>query len=422
MIFRDDKTGWDATAIAIALMLLVAPIAMTYHMAHRGQDPAGPDPRYTRGSDMIQFWVGAAVLESGERRLYDADVFARAFESVERANRGFGFGPTYPPPIYQLFDVFEGLGQLRATKLLLWTFLLVCGVANALLLRAAGHGVARGTEVWLLLWAAPAAQLGVSTGQPAALWLASLGLGLALWRAQRDLLAGIALGVLCMKPTLAAPVALALLLAAQWRALAGFVLGGAGVLAASIARDGFGLWASYLEMLTRNPDLPQQLWSSLHRHFSFRSLVATPLAGGEWAAPAGVAGGIAALAFALWLRGKLAPVFARDARSFPAFALLLGACSFATPHLLDYDLVLYFPLMIWAAYWLAEHRARRKGLGLSILVAFYLVPIAYPISEWMHFSLGSLVLLLLLGWSAMEISTSGECGEMKLPPTRLQRS
>jgi hypothetical protein len=45
VIFRDDKTGWDGAAISIAVMLLLAPVALTFHMAHRGDDPAGPDPR-----------------------------------------------------------------------------------------------------------------------------------------------------------------------------------------------------------------------------------------------------------------------------------------------------------------------------------------------------------------------------------------
>ena len=159
-------------------------------------------------------------------------------------------------------------------------------------------------------------------------------------------------------------------------------------------------------MLLRNPDLTQQLWSSLHRHFSFRSLVSVPLAGSGWAAPVGVVGSLAALGLALWFRSKLASALAREPRSFAVFAILLGGCAFATPHLLDYDLVLYFPLMIWVAYRIAEKRARHGGVGLAALFAFYLVPIAYPVSERIDFSVGSLSVLILLGWCASEISNS----------------
>lgn len=409
MFFRDDQIGWDAFAISMAIMFFIAPIIMTVHFAHRGEDPAGPDPLVVRGGDLIQFWTGAAVLDANipSRNLYDREAFRQAYKSVERTDANSRYNPTYPPPIYQGFNALEGLGQIRASKLLLWGFLLAYGLGITLLLRSAGLDLPRGTEGWLLLWAAPASQLGIATGQPAALWLALLGGGLALRQSKRDILAGIVLGILCIKPTVAAPVALALALAAQWRMVGGFVLGGAGVLALSIAADGIEIWAGYVEMLFDTPDLTQRLWFHLNRHVSLRSLVAMPFAGTSWAMPVGVAGGAAAFAFALWLRGKLAPIFARDTHSFPAFALLLGACTFATPHLLDYDLILYYPMMIWAAYQIAEKRAQRARVGIAALIFFYIVPIAYPISEWIHFSVASLALLLLLGWCTAEIDFGG---------------
>ncbi len=386
-------------------MLAIAPIAMTFHMAHGGRDPAGPDPKNPRGGDLIQFWVGAAALNRGTaaRDLYDDEAFARAYETVESGRGRPGFGPSYPPVIYQVFDVFEGLGRVRGSKLLLWGFLLAYAIGSALLLRAAGLDVLRNIEAWLLLFAAPASQLGIATGQPASIWLLLLGGGLVLWRSERSLAAGAVLGVLCVKPTLAAPVAFAFLLAQQWRVLCGFALGGASVLVVSIAVSGAGIWYGYFEMLIENPDLPQRLWFGLERHFSLRSLVAVPFAGSGWAVPVGTAGSIAGVGFAVWLRVRLAPIFARNPQSFPAFALLLAGAAFATPHLLDYDLVLYFPLMIWASYRVAERRAQHMRAGFAILLCFYLVPIAYPVSEQIHFSVGSLVLMVFLGWCTHEV-------------------
>jgi hypothetical protein len=413
VIFRDDKTGWDGAAISIAVMLLLAPVALTFHMAHRGDDPAGPDPRYTRGYDMVQFWVGAAVLESSvpPADLYDADTYARAFDSIVTANVGRGYGPTYPPPIYQAFGAVDGIGQIRATKLLLWLYLLAAGLGIALLLRSAGYQVANGVEVGLLLWSAPAALLGVSTGQSSGFWLAFLAAGFVLWRREKKLLAGVAFSLLCIKPTLAAPVVLALVLASQWRVIAGFVLGGSLLLAFSISIDGVEIWRGYVDMMLRNPDLTQQLWSSLERHFSFRSLVSVPFRETSLAVPVGALGSVAAVMLAIWFRQKLTPTLASAPHSFPALSLLLGACAFATPHLLDYDLVLYFPLMIWASYRIAEKRAHNMGLGIAALSAFYVVPIAYPISARIDFSVGSLVALLLLLWCASEVSQSYSKGD-----------
>ena len=152
--------------------------------------------------------------------------------------------------------------------------------------------------------------------------------------------------------------------------IAGFVLGGSLLLAFSISIDGVEIWRGYVDMMLRNPDLTQQLWSSLERHFSFRSLVSVPFRETSLAVPVGALGSVAAVMLAIWFRQKLTPTLASAPHSFPALSLLLGACAFATPHLLDYDLVLYFPLMIWASYRIAEKRAHNMGLGIAALSAF----------------------------------------------------
>jgi hypothetical protein len=292
---------------------------------------------------------------------------------------------------------------------LLWLSLLAVGLGIALLLRSAGYQVANGVEVGLLLWSAPTALLGVSTGQSSGFWLAFLAAGFVLWRREEKLLAGVAFSLLCIKSTLSAPVVLALVLASQWRVIAGFALGGSLLLAFSISIDGVEIWRGYVDMMLRNPDLTQQLWSSLERQFSFRSLVSVPFRETSLAVPVGALGSAAAVMLAIWFRQKLTPTLASAPHSFPALSLLLGA--FATPHLLDYGLVLYFPLMIWASYRIAEKRAHNMGLGIAALSAFYVVPIAYPISARIDFSVGSLVALLLLLWCASEVSQSYSKGD-----------
>jgi len=405
VFFRAEQEGWNLSARLLAFLLCLGPVIAAGIMAHAGKDPAGPNPQYRRGGDLIQFWGGGALLAEGATpdEFFDTESFRRRLNRVDPARPPPHYTPAYPPPTYQMFRPLGRLDYPLASKILLWGLLLPFGLGCALLVRSAGYRRAPGLEAWLLLWCSPTAQLAISTGQLSGLWVCMLGAGVLLWSRGRRLLGGAVLGLLCLKPTLAAPVVLALALAGQWRALMGFALGGAGLLAASLAVGGEGLWLAYLKVLAEGPGLTQSLWINPARQLTFRTLLAFPFHGSELAVPLGVAGTLAGLSLAVWMRWRVRGLLSEAPNSLAALALLLSASTFASPHVYDYDLGLHFPLLLWAALHLHERKALHPRVGLLLCLGFFLSPLLPRLSRLVDFSVGSLLLLSVLIWAGIEV-------------------
>ena len=86
-------------------------------------------------------------------------------------------------------------------------------------------------------------------GQYSGMYVLSLGLALWLWHRDRVFFAGLALGILWMKPNFAIAIPVVLSWSRSWPALRGFLSGGALAFVASIP-FGLGLWAeAYLNVL-----------------------------------------------------------------------------------------------------------------------------------------------------------------------------
>jgi hypothetical protein len=405
VFFRAEQEAWNPSARLLALVLCLGPVIAAGIMAHAGEDPAGPNPHYRRGGDLIQFWGGGALLAEGAtpEEFFDTESFRRRLNRVDPEHPPPHYTPAYPPPTYQMFRPLGRLDYPLASKILLWGLLLPFGLGCALLVRSAGYRRGPGLEAGLLLWCSPTAQLAISTGQLSGLWVCMLGGGVLLWSRGRRWLGGAVLGLLCMKPTLAAPVVLALALAGQWRALGGFALGGAGLLVWSVAAGGEGLWLAYLKVLAEGPGLTQSLWINPARQFTFRTLLACPFEGSELAVPLGMAGTLAGLSLALWMRWRVRGLLAEAPDSLAALAVLLSASAFASPHVYDYDLGLHFPLLIWAALHVHERKAVHPRAGLLLCIGFFLSPLLLRLSGLLDFSLGSLLLLSVLIWAGMEM-------------------
>jgi hypothetical protein len=258
----------------------------------------------------------------------------------------------------------------------------------------------------MIAFVSPAFLMNSITGQNLGVWLLLLGAGLLLWRRGRPVLAGAVLGLLSVKPSLAGPVALALVLSGQIRTLVGFALGGATLVGVSALIAGTPqLWLDWAELITAGK-LDDMMWSVPHRHFTMRALWVLPTHDTGLEAAAGWAARVAGLGLTAWFAPLAWRASPDDDNATRGFLALLAACLFANPHLIEYDLVVYLPAFGIGALVLLHGRAHRPRLGLLLTLTLFAAALSWPLSKAAAFSVGSVVMLLWLIWLRSELQRS----------------
>ncbi len=378
------------------------------------QSCSPPDVKWHRGralgGDLLSFWAGGAALRSDHPdRLYDRRFTVRFEREIIERKKGYLLA--YPPPVYQAASRLVPLGYPAAARAAMVLMVLLTVVGTAALVRA-GPGLPG--PPWVpgaLIVGSPAGLALVGTGHVGGAWMAALGVGLLLCDRGRPVLGGAALGLLCAKPSIAAPVLAALLLAGRGRASIGFVLGGAGLLLASLLADGVGLWVAWIEMHESTDGFARRMWNFPHRQLTLRSALAM---GVERRSSTAVMLGHVGVGLGALLLGGIAIVArrarggARDrGRDALLFGALLTACLLATPHLFDYDTILHAPAWLASAAWLASGRARRPRLGWTLLVGAWLAPAFSWVALHAQVPVGVALLTGWVVWMGAELSGAG---------------
>lgn len=265
----------------------------------------------------------------------------------------------YPPPFLLLC---LPLGLLP----FLWSLALFLGVTGA----AFAAAIYRATSSRWMVFAAlgmPAVLGSLDAGQNSMMTAAIIGGGLALMD-RRPRLAGLILGLMVIKPQLALAVPFALAFSQRWTVLLFAAVSALAMLVLSTLVLGVGVWPAFLAsskiarfMLEYPPALAH--WKFQSAFGWVRELGASvPLA---YAVQIFIfAGGLGLL----W-RARMRGVSAGVER-----ALIVLVCLFATPYLVDYDLVLMaFPLAWLLAEWT---RTEFPPWGKLMLLIAYVLPIA----------------------------------------------
>lgn len=392
--------------IALGVIGVIGLITTALVTAFVGEGAPGANPKYPRGADFLGFWAGGLMLDEGRAdELYDVRAFRNRQQEVFSGHRGHR--PLYPPPLYQLCAPFAGIPfpTAVAIHLLLMPLLLLLG-ATAL---ARGSPLPAGDRrlAALLIAAGPIGYLGVLTGQFAGLWLLVFGAGILLMSRDRPGLGGLALGLLCAKPTLGMALAIWLVATRQWRSLLGFVAGGALLVAGSVAIGGIEPWTGWLEMMTGGSLSGGNYWDVPERDLTMRSLIGwrlrrTPSAGAVSTVAISLAWLLAAdAAWCTWRSPS-----GSEARRLGVFATL-SACLFALPHLLGYDSGLHVPAALASVAWVSGGHARRPRLGAGLLGAAFVAPTLSPVSKMITFGLGALIVLCWIAWMVDEVRSAG---------------
>jgi hypothetical protein len=312
------------------------------------------------GGDFMAFYTaGHFVAHGAADRLYDA---AAQLAFQERVAGGKLSGVALwvsPPYLAWLFAPFSRLPYV-------WAFA-ACVVLSLgavwLSLRALGRELALEQSPTRLLWFGlqyyPTLQW-LLNGQMTGLWLVLATHVFVLLRRARDVPAGLLLGCFAVKPPLALGLAVALLAAGRFRALAAAALS-AGVLVAlgfltlPEAMDEYSRRGTELLALVRSDGYAT---AGLHGSFEVATLLFDGISP-SLAVASGAALTVALLVwiFALWRRAGWSPATPGwDLR----MAATLTAGVIASPHLFIYDLtLLLLPLFVLVA------RSERRGPPLG---------------------------------------------------------
>lgn len=343
--------------------------------------------------DYLSFWLaGRQALAGAPELVYIPAEFSALQKELSGSDTVFGF--FYPPPFQMLLSAFATLPYKAAFAVfVLSTTALLCVSCRLI------------TGKWLLaacLIIVPACANNAFHGQNAALTAALYGFFLVGVERHRMILAGIALGILTIKPQLGILAPVALIASLNWRAFLGASVTTLALAAASVLFLGVGVWQVFWQqapVASAMMELGGVEWGKMISVYSsLRQLgIGHEVAMGLQAA-AGL--GVLVCVWKVWRRTEDMAV-----RS----AVLIGGTLLVTPFALSYDLTL---LVIPCAFVIRD--GLRHGffpyekillafvIGLSASTPAFAIFLGLPMAPLLPLA------MLWLGLRRMHLSADGQ--------------
>jgi hypothetical protein len=373
--------GYSLILLSLYVVAIVGWIAMSDGPVDRNGKPIG--------TDFSSFYAAGSLVLDGRA----ADVYSMA---VHYARQQQIFGTTTPyygwlyPPIFLLVATPLALTPY-ALALAVWqagTFALYLAVIGGVVSRIRERRITVG-PTWLVIAAGfPAVFINLGHGQNGFLTAALLGAAL-LALPTSQLLAGVFFGLLAYKPQFALVIPIALLAAGYWRAVVTAGITVTALVAVTGLLFGTDTWFAFVASTETSRKLLLE-----QGDIGFEKLQSIFAAVRMW-------GGTVSLAYAVQGIASTAVTCAtawawRSALNYDLkAAILIVATLLASPHVLDYDLVILalaiayvaragltygfrnFELSVLAAAWIAPLLSRGLAtvtaipLGLLVLLALY---------------------------------------------------
>lgn len=290
--------------------------------------------------DFISFWAASKQVLTGHL----ADVYNASkhhlVELAEFPELSFGDVAFFYPPTFLLTCIPLALLPVRLSASV-WLagagIAFVCAIRRIL------------PQSWALLpiVAFPGAVVDVTNGQNGLLTGALLGWG-AVLLPRRPFMAGLCLGCLVIKPQMLVAAPVVLLCARQWRAVAGGMVSGAGLIGASWLAFGSGAWAGFFRMSHSARETFERGYVSFWKMQSVFTSVRLLHGGVVVAYIVQITATVLVLAMVGWACFRVTQRKASlrfQGECAPEIILMITALPFCTPFLLDYDLAcLAFPV------------------------------------------------------------------------------
>ncbi|MFZ0816014.1 MAG: glycosyltransferase family 87 protein [Candidatus Sulfotelmatobacter sp.] len=342
-------------------------------------------------TDFLHFYtLGSLALAHGGADLYNMQAQSELAAQRIPAAAGIRYLPLYPPQVSIFFAPFAHVSYPYALILWLSISTLIYGLCCYAIWRACPNLSNHKLTVLILALALPAFWHLIAWGQTSALALACFVLAFFALRAQREFLAGLALGCLVFKPQLALAAALIFLITLRWRVIVGALLSAAAQIAAAWLYYGIGPLRQWIRMLLDAPRLLPLLEPRPYQTHSLRTfwtmLIPSP--------PASLA--LYVISAILVLAVAVASWRSQTPLSLRYSALLLASILLA-PHLTVYDLVILAPAFLLLSDWIITHfdHPATPQFKLLLYLAFIL-PLLGPLARWTHLQLSVPVMAALL--------------------------
>jgi hypothetical protein len=344
-----------------------------------------------KGTDFLHFYtLGSLALAHRGADLYNMSAQSQLVAQRVPAATGIRYLPVYPPQVSILFAPFAHLSYPCALVLWLTLSSLIYGACIYVLWRICPNLRNYGLTVLVLALAFPAFWHLIAWGQTSALALACFTLAFFALHAERELLAGLALGCLIFKPQLGLAAAVIFVDTRRWKVVAGALFSALAQLAAAWIYYGPDSLRIWIQTLFRFPSLLPLLEPKLYQTHSLRTFWTMLL---PWP---NLAFGLYILTALLTL--ALAARCWQSSVSLPLrYSALLLATVLVAPHLTVYDLVILAPAFLLLTDWIVAepNQSTTSCLELLLYLAFAL-PLLGPLARWTHLQLTVPVMLATL--------------------------
>lgn len=385
-VVSGDWLSWDRIGFACLCSAIGLPLGLAWMLLVPNTYGS---PNGTLLMDYLSFWLaGGQALGGTPELVYDPAEFSALQNRLTGSDTVFGF--FYPPTFQMLQMPFA----LLPYKVAFAAFILL----TTGLLAAACRLI---TGNWLLascLILVPACANNAFHGQNAALTAALYGFFLIGVERNRPVLAGIALGLLTIKPQLGILVPVALVASLNWRTFLSASATTTGFAALSAAVLGFGVWQVFWQqapVAAAMMELGGVEWGKMisvygaGRVSGLGHLPSMVLQAGS---------GIAALV-CVWLAWRRSEAMAVRA------PVLVGGALLATPFALSYDMTL---IVVPCAFLIRE--GLKGGFlpyeKVALFLAIGLSASTSPIALWLGVPLAPLLPLLLIWMGFRRMSAS----------------
>lgn len=375
------------TRAALAVLAFYAVVHLSAVL--RFTDTLAPES-VVAGGDFVVFWIAAkALFAEGAAALYQPDILKARLSTAFPELSDMSLYWLYPPTAYFLFSPLGAFPYLPA----LWAWM----AATTGLFSAALLSLWRAKLPLLLGLASAAAFQGWITGQTGFITAALIALA-AGWADRRPLIAGMAAGLLTIKPQLGLLIPVAFAAAGCWRAFGAAAATSVALAAFSFLVFGAESWAAFFDAMTGQGARMGETIFPYHKLISpfglFMTLHAPELLSTAAQALSTIA--LGAFVFFVWRRTTSWEL---------RLIALVAAAPLASPYAFYYESPIFIPaLMILAK------RAIESGwlrLEKQALIALWALPLLAPGPVWLPlpalFALAAFALCVRRVWSECRV-------------------